>query len=282
VLGAAGGGPTLPYRILTPIGASADRTNACALAVMLKIPRVGLVKTRLTPPLTEHEAAALSSCFLRDTASNIAAVASDAASPLDGVVVYTPVGAESELAGLLPQEFVLLAQRGASFGHRLSNAAHDLLTLGYRGLCLINADSPTLPPELLRSAAVALSRPGDRVVLGPSKDGGYYLIGLKQAHHRLFEEIEWSTSRVFAQTLDRAFEVGVEVELLPAWYDVDSRAELSSLCEELFASNGNLIGESAVAYPAPHTRAYLARLIQAEGCERIWPAGVSLRMELKP
>jgi hypothetical protein len=226
-----------------------------------------------------HEAAALSSCFLSDTAANVAGVASEALSSVDGVVVYTPVDAADELAGLLPEEFLLLAQRGKSFGERLSNAAQDLLKVGYGSLCLINADSPTLPPNLLSSAVGALSRSGDRVVLGPSRDGGYYLIGLKQAHHRLFEEIEWSTSSVFAQTVERAFERGVEVEVLRDWYDVDSAAELSYLCDELFTSNGDQVVHADSAYGAPHTRSYLARLIQAEGCRRIWPGGVSLVME---
>lgn len=250
--------------------------------MMLKLPQVGAVKTRLAPPLTPDEAAALSSCFLCDTAANIGAVAADDASRLDGVAVYTPAGAETALTGLLPERFRLLPQRGASLGDRLSNATQDLLMLGYEALCLINGDSPTLPAETLRSAVTSLSRPGDRVVLGPSEDGGYYLIGLKRAHHRLFEGIEWSTPKVLAQTLERAAEIGLEVELLPAWYDVDSTAELGSLCEELFSSNGARAAHSdLVAYPAPHTRAYLARLIEAEGCERIWPAGVSLRLELK-
>jgi hypothetical protein len=119
-------------------------------------------------------------------------------------------------------------------------------------------------------------------VLGPARDGGYYLIGLKQAHERLFEEIEWSTSKVLAQTLERAGEIGLEVELLPEWYDVDSTAELGLLCEELFSSNGERSTRAGLdPYPAPQTRAYLARLIEAEGCERIWPAGVSLRTRLE-
>ena len=268
--------------LLTPRSPRVTR-NSCALGIMAKAPQVGAVKTRLVPPLTPDEAAALSSCFLRDTAANIAGVASDSSSRLGTVAVYTPIGAESALAGLLPEGFALLPQCVESLGDRLSNATRDLLALGYQTVCLINADSPTLPPAVLRSAVASLSRPGDRVVLGPSRDGGYYLIGLKQAHDRLFEEIEWSTSRVLARTLDRAAEIGVQVELLPEWYDVDSTAEIGFLCEELFSSNGARSDhESRVPYPAAHTRAYLAQLIEADGCERIWPAGVSLCLELEP
>jgi uncharacterized protein len=249
---------------------------------MVKTPQVGAVKTRLIPPLTSHEAAALSSCFLRDTAANVAGIDTAGDRTVDGIAVYTPAGSETALMELLPEHFSLLPQRGASLGDRLSNATQDLLALGYQTLCLINADSPTLPPAMLRSALASLSRPGDRLVLGPSRDGGYYLIGLKQAHHRPFEDIEWSTSKVFEQTLERAAEIPLEVELLPAWYDVDSTAEIGLLCEELFSSNGAQAAQATlVPYQAPNTRAYLARIMEAEGCERIWPAGVSRRLELR-
>ena len=86
---------------------------------------------------------------------------------------------------------------------------------------MLNSDSPTLPTALLSETAEALARPGDRAVLGPSSDGGYYLLGLKTAHRRLFEDIAWSTERVAEQTLERAREIGLEVYRLPVWYDVD-------------------------------------------------------------
>lgn len=104
------------------------------------------------------------------------------------------------------------------------------------------------------------------MVLGAAEDGGYYLIGLKHAHRNLFNEIAWSTSDVLARTRQRAAEIGLPVELLPPWYDVDDAETLDRLCEELFSSSG-LNG----AYPAPHTRAFLEAIIQREGPERICP-----------
>jgi hypothetical protein len=86
----------------------------------------------------------------------------------------------------------------------------------------------------LIAAATALSVPGERIVLGPSTDGGYYLIGLKTLHRRLFEDIDWSTERVAAQTLARARELGLPVVMLPTWYDVDDIAALGILADELF------------------------------------------------
>jgi hypothetical protein len=90
-----------------------------------------------------------------------------------------------------------------------------------------------LPTALLIETAAALARPGDRAVLGPSSDGGYYLLGLKAAHHRMFEDIAWSTERVAEQTLERAREIDLEVHKLPVWYDVDDMDGLRRLHAEL-------------------------------------------------
>ena len=107
-------------------------------------------------------------------------------------------------------------------------------------MCLINSDSPTLPPAVLRDAVKALHAPGDRIVLGPADDGGYYLIGLKQAHRRLFQDIAWSTPTVLASTLERAREIGLECTMLPSWYDVDDADSLHRLCQELFAATAGI------------------------------------------
>jgi len=236
----------------------------CALGIMAKVPVAGEVKTRLVPPLTADEAAALNVCFLRDMAANIDAVSETEAA--SGLVVYTPAGAESVLDGVVPERFTFLAQRGASLGERLCNATDDLLRQSYDAVCLINSDSPTLPGSILIRAIQLLAADGDRVVLGAAEDGGYYLIGLKHAHRNLFNEIAWSTSDVLARTRDRAAEIDLPVELLPPWYDVDDAETLSRLCEELLFTSP-LNG----AYPAPHTRAFLEAIIKSEGLQRICP-----------
>jgi rSAM/selenodomain-associated transferase 1 len=257
------------YTVLNPTAASTLR-GLCALAVMIKAPRAGAVKTRLVPPLDHEEAARLSVCFLRDTASNIAQVASTGAA--EGVAVYTPVGAEAAFDGLLHAGFNLVAQRGETFGERLFHATEDLLALGYQSLCLIDSDSPTLPATFLVDAVRWLAQPGDRVVLGPADDGGYYLIGLKHAHARLFEDIAWSTDQVLRQTIERARELKLETALLPAWYDVDDGATLCRLCDELFLPGSKDVRRDGFkGYEATHTRGYLASLIDAEGRGRIWP-----------
>ena len=253
------------HRVLDPSDSSHALQRACALAVMTKAPRAGKVKTRLTPPLTPEEAAALNICFLRDTTAAISEAAANGLAR--GIAVYTPVGAEEAYAEILPEEFELVPQRGDAFGERLAFATEDLLSLGFKSACLIDSDSPTVPPRAYAGAAEILSEPDDTVVLGPSDDGGYYLIGLKKLHQSLFEEIDWSTERVLDQTIDCARRLGLKVHLLPAWYDVDDRATLSRLCQEFFGPNGG----RPDGYPAPATRGYLDALLKREGRDRIWP-----------
>lgn len=232
---------------------------------MTKAPQAGKVKTRLTPPLSSEEAALLNTCFLRDTAAAIAKTAEDRNAR--GIAVYTPVGAEAAYGGILPEEFELVPQRGEAFGERLALATEDLLRLGFDSLCLIDSDSPTVPQQAFAQAVDFLAQPGDSIVLGPSDDGGYYLIGLKNLHLRLFEDIDWSTERVLEQTIQRADEINLPVHLLPTWYDVDDRETLSRLCQEFFGANGS----TRAGYPAPATRSFLDELLQREGRQRIWP-----------
>jgi hypothetical protein len=233
---------------------------------MAKAPRVGEVKTRLAPPLSAAEAAALSGCFIRDTTDNFLAAAR--ATSIDGYVAYSPRGTEAMFRGLVHAEIKLLPPRRIGLGYSLFHAAEDFLAAGYGGACLVNADSPTLPTALLVDAAHALALPGDRVVLGPATDGGYYLIGLKKAHHRLFEEIDWSTERVFRQTIERAASIALEVVTLPPWDDVDDAASLRSLYDELLGDRQDQ-AKGLTGYAAPHTAAYLRQLLAEGVAERL-------------
>ena len=227
---------------------------------MAKVPFASAVKTRLTPPLSPEEAAILSTCFLRDMTTNVFGMNSDGT---EGMVLYTPADAEAFLHSLLPDGFKLVAQRGETLGERLINAGADLLNNGFASICLINSDSPTLPGKILRTAASLLAQDGDRVVLGPSEDGGYYLIGLKHPHPELFERIAWSTAAVLAHTIERAADIDLPVELLPTWYDVDDLATLRLLCDELSLLTDSHDGRVQFrgGSEAPHTRKYLAGLI---------------------
>ena len=120
---------------------------------------------------------------------------------------------------------------------------------GYERVVIMNSDGPTLPASHLAQAASSTPCPTARMsALGPSANGGYYLIGVRRPAPRLLREVRMSTSTVLADTLALAAEEGLRVELLPAWYDVDEAADLARLA-----------GELADAPPdvAPHTRAFL-------------------------
>ena len=240
-------------RMLDPTFPSSIARAQCALAVMTKAPQAGQVKTRLIPPLTPHEAAELNKSFLRDTTSTISSAAMT--NLACGIAVYTPVGTESVYNDILPPDFILLPQRGDNFGERLYFAAEDLFRCGFESVCLIDSDSPTVTAKSFSRAIELLSSGRDHVVLGPSDDGGYYLIGFNKLHSELFERIDWSTDVVLNQTKQSARKIGLDVKLLTSGYDVDDAGSLRRLCNELLA-------DTAPTSVAPHTRRFLSKLTE--------------------
>ena len=260
------------YRLIDPQTRWKPEDGLTAFALMAKAPRVGRVKTRLIPPLSPEDAAELSRCFIRDMAENVAEIARSQRGV--GVVAFTPPEDAAAFDGLLPLGFHLLPQRGADLGERLLHAAEDLLGADFASLCLINADSPTLPQARLAEAMQLLRRPGDRVVLGEADDGGYYLIGLKRAHAHLFHRIDWSTSRVFHQSVERASEIGLEVARLERWYDVDDAATMARLHAEV-AMTRPTVRDPGSAFAAPATSSFLRELVARSASLRRLLAGSS-------
>ncbi len=234
----------------------------CAIAVMAKAPRPGKVKTRLQPALTPEAAMALSAAFLRDITENLRLAAREA--PIDGWIAYAPAGLEMLFNGMLAQGTRLVLADGEidtppgvqGFGRSLLHATRALFERRYDSVCLLNSDSPTLPTALLVRAAQALAAPGDRVVLGPAEDGGYYTIGMKAEHAELFADIAWSTETVAAQTRERAASLGLKLVELDTWYDVDDNAALQRLLRDVTAATG---------YAAPATVACLRKLGLTDG-----------------
>jgi len=229
----------------------------CGIAVMAKASIPGRTKTRLVPPLTFDEAARCNTAFLRDIADNILAAA--ARNSIAGYMAFGPPDAKSFFQECLPDEIGLIEAWHPNFGDCLVAAIAQLLERGHRSAVVLNSDSPTLPTSLLAETAAMLALPGDRAVLGPAHDGGYYLLGLKSTHHYLFQDIAWSTEHVAQQTLDRAAELGLSVHILPTWYDVDDVATLRILQAELFES-GSFAPELRPNHPR-HTRALMESLL---------------------
>jgi hypothetical protein len=209
---------------------------------MARAPLPGACKTRLARVLGDQRAASLYQAMLLDT---LAAYATLPAARL--VVLAAPENdGVQHLSLLVPRPWEVLAQRGRDLGERLAIAQAELRP---GVVLLVSSDSPAPPVSALREALQSWSTSSD-VLLGPCADGGYYLIGLPSPETRVFQEIDWSTDVVLAQTRARCEQHGIGVRLLPPAVDVDEVSDLEYLRAELAASPGRaprtsqLLGQS--------------------------------------
>jgi rSAM/selenodomain-associated transferase 1 len=193
--------------------------------------------------LGTRDGTGLRTALLRDTFAAVAPIEARKA------VLYTPLDGETEIGRMTPFETMFLVQRGATLGERMRNGASDLLARGFGRVVLVGADLPTLPTAYIVDGLERLTRPRESLVLGPAEDGGYYLIGLTHIHDELFEAVPWGTSDVLRRTQEAAAALGLSVELLPTWYDVDHPSDLQRVRHQ--ASEGHPV--------ARHTRAWLER-----------------------
>jgi len=213
---------------------------------MAKAPQPGTVKTRLTPPLTSVEAAALYTAFVRDVALMAAGI------PDSNACLFAPPGDDlTHLAALLPPGVTARSQTVTGLGDAMQAAVRELLAEGATVVAVVGADLPTLPAANIEQAFAMLQRGEADVVLGPSDDGGYYLLALRADQPNLFSDITWGTPEVLQQTLARADATGLRVRQLPGWHDVDDQTGLARLVAELSRDP---------ALPAPATRVALQRL----------------------
>lgn len=214
------------------------------LGVVAKRPANGHTKTRLCPPLDGETAANLYEGFLADTIELMQQTPG-----VERAIAFLPAGAEPYFRHLAP-DFTLTPQQGDDLGARLDNLLAAALADGAGQAVVIDSDSPTLPACFLEDAFAALDAGAD-VVLGPTEDGGYYLIGLAQPQPRLLREVSMSTPTVLQDTLALAHALGLKTALLPSWYDIDSVADLIRLQDHLA-----VLDESV----APRTRRCLATI----------------------
>ena len=183
--------------------------------IFAKFPTAGAVKTRMTPPLTGEEAAALHEACLRTVCENVAGV-----DTLETKLVVTPDDRAIDLGrsvGL--HECDAWPQGDGNLGDRLNRAVVRAFDSDARSVLLLGADSPTLSVEKLHEAIDALDE--HQAVLGPCEDGGYYLLGLSAPTPALLTGIDWGSDCVADQTRQRADEAGVDLHELSTWYDLD-------------------------------------------------------------
>ena len=220
-----------------------------ALIVFAKVPSPGAVKTRLCPPLTPAQAADLYAAMLGDALAQYAALG-------PAVRLYLAPTADGAALpdGLVPDGVTVHAQEGRDLGARMLRAFAETFHAGFARAVVVGTDHPTLPDAFLRLAFDHLDAP-HALTLGPSDDGGYYLLGLRDLARGLFAGMTWSHAGVLDATLARAADADLAVTLLPPWYDVDDAGGLARL-------RADLVADPAVA---PRTRAALARLGETAG-----------------
>jgi rSAM/selenodomain-associated transferase 1 len=188
------------------------------LALLARWPAPGEVKTRLSPALPAALACDLYRAMLED------AIAAIAGAEAEQRFVYGS-GAPAPREGLpVPPGFRVREQAGRDLGERIEHAFADLIVAPDDRAAVIGADCPALDAAMLDDALAALA--SHDVVLGPARDGGYYVIGLGRQAPELFRGIEWSTARVLDQTLGRAAQAGLTVALLPPLDDLDTPEDL--------------------------------------------------------
>lgn len=197
-----------------------------ALIVFAKWPVPGQVKTRLTAQVSPRQAAQLYTAFLRDALEQYTALPADvrlymAGAPADDAILTTP-----------PASVACFEQVGASLGARMQAAFTATFASGYQRAAIIGTDHPTLPAVFVRRALDALA-PRNAISIGPSTDGGYYLLGMSRLYPELFRDMQYSHGRVFTETLERAARTDAHLTILPEWYDVDEPDDLRRLVADL-------------------------------------------------
>lgn len=201
------------------------------LAIMARAPSAP-GKSRLIQDLGTRDGAGLRGALLRDTLASVSQL------DVEKAVLFTPPERETEIRALTPFPAVFVAQRGATLGDRMYGGIRHLLGLGFDAVVTIGSDLPTLPSDHVSAALAIVARRPDALVLGPAEDGGYYLIGLTRSHPQLFERIPWGSSQVFEHTCKAAEALGMPVETIPRWYDVDSLSDLRRLRHGVAGAGG--------------------------------------------
>ena len=219
-----------------------------ALILFAKPPVPGRVKTRLTELLSDGEAARLYEAFLRDAIDRYSTLEAD-------VHLYVSPPLEAWPEGLRGGDFLLCQQEGEGLGQRMKHAFQRTIAAGYRRVVITGTDHPTLPLSYLRQAFQALHKTPS-LCIGPSDDGGYYLLGMTTTHAHLFEEMSYSHPEVFEEALQKASATQSRLTVLPLWYDVDAPAELHRLISELEDSR------LSPSVQVSHTRTVVEKLRQ--------------------
>jgi len=200
---------------------------------MAKVPIVGTVKTRLQSILSPEKCAALAAAFLQDTINKSQTICKNV------ILAYSPAGQSRLLENTVSSEIVLIEQKGINLGEKMSNAFEFVFNENSdSAVVMIGTDSPTFPADYIAQAFELLEKDSE-IVLGKSKDGGFYLIGLRKPFPKLFDEIAWSTSLVFEQITRNIENLGINgLKQIPDHYDVDTPDDFLLMKAEILGDEG--------------------------------------------
>ena len=190
-----------------------------ALGIFFRVPALGKVKRRLAAEIGEAEALKVYESMLTATINN--------ALRLQGIDIYGFYEGVERFQKEYLKKLPLILQQGVDLGERMHNAIQWLFDNEYQKVLLVGADSPDLPLSFIVEAFQKLNF--YELVIGPSEDGGYYLIGMERPLGVLFKNIEWGSDTVLQGTISRAHVFGISYFLLPEWYDIDDRKSLNRL-----------------------------------------------------
>jgi rSAM/selenodomain-associated transferase 1 len=196
-----------------------------SVLIVAKAPVPGRAKTRLVPPLTAKQAAALQEALLLDTLEACRAEARDTA------ILHPDPSDAPTLARLVGPDVPLVLQEGRGLGDALRLGMARRLAGG--PTALISSDIPGLPPGSITRAFTLLETEGRDVVLGPALDGGYWLIAMRDPSDAPFDAIPWSTPAACAVTVERCQEAGLVVATIDTWRDVDTPVDLAFLLRDM-------------------------------------------------
>jgi hypothetical protein len=213
-----------------------------AVAVMAKVPAPGRVKTRLAGAIGDALACELSRCFIRDLDARLVAL------ELPTFWFQWPPG--RSIGALAPHAAGVLPQQGDDLGARMEHALARLFEMKHGPVVLLGSDVPHVPLCRIHEA-IDMVGTGIDVVLGPARDGGYYLIALDRPVPVLFRDLPWGGRTLFRDTARRARRDGLRLEALPPCFDVDTAPDLERLARLLDAPG---------ACTLPRTKAVLASL----------------------
>lgn len=196
-----------------------------ALILFTRVPIPGQTKTRLMPFLTGEECARLHACFVKDIYEKAKQVDADI------FVFFTPKDEKKLLQQVLDNETVCLPQFGDDLGERMKNAIGIVLRMGYEKVILIGTDIPQIHPETLKNAFDNLG--GKDIVIHPTFDGGYYLIGMKKEYDSIWKIERYGTNTVIYDTLQHMRNEKLSTAVGQMYYDVDDKGDLYHLYEDI-------------------------------------------------